>query len=205
MVRPRSKSRESLVASAMTVFWKHGFAATSVGKLVAATGVSRGGIYSDFGGKYDLFLACLGAYRQEYVEPALALLRSHEDGVAGIEAYFDHFIDLHKRHGMPGPGCFLASAMTECAPHDKAVQSIVSQHLMDLRGAFLHALETCADSGHGGRLGTSERIELAGFLATASQGLWSYGRSTRDLGELERFRAALLTLLRARLGISLQP
>ncbi|MGB3626981.1 MAG: helix-turn-helix domain-containing protein [Henriciella sp.] len=200
MVRPRSKSRDELVLSAMWAFWKNGFASTSVEDLVASTGVGRGGIYTDFGGKEQLFLGCLAAYREKYVDPALALLLSGEDGLSGIEAYFDHFIELHKQHGMPGPGCFLANVMTECAPHDEAVRTLVNQHERDLRAGFLNALERSAvDSA--AKLSNREVDELAGFLATASQGLWSYGRSIDDVGELERFKTTLMKLLSARLAL----
>lgn len=198
MVRPRSKSRDELVDSAMWAFWKNGFASTSVEDLVHATGVGRGGIYTDFGGKEDLYLGCLAAYRAKYVDPALQLLDKGEDGLVSIEAYFDYFIGLHKKHGMPGPGCFLANAMTELAPHDEAVRNLVNQHAQDLRAGFRKALERAAIA-HNSSLSAFEFDELAGFLVTASQGLWSYGRSIHDVGELERFKTALLHLLRHRL------
>lgn len=75
MPRPRTQSREQLVDSAMAVFWKSGYFATSMEDLVAATGVSRGGIYTDFGGKDALFLASLKAYRERFAAPAIAILR----------------------------------------------------------------------------------------------------------------------------------
>lgn len=199
MPRPRSVSRDELVVSAMRVFWKNGFASTSIEDLVTATGVGRGGIYGDFRSKEGLLLGCLGAYRDKYVDPALAILHSEDDGLTAIDAYFSHFIDLHKRHGMPGPGCFFANAMTELAPHDEAVRTIVARHMTDLREAFRRAVEKSAKSV-GAKLTDAECDELAGFLATASQGLWSYGRSIADIGELVRFKDVLLKLLETRLN-----
>lgn len=200
MARPRSESRDDLVVSAMRVFWKNGFATTSVDDLVKATGVSRGGIYTDFRDKEGLLLGCLDAYREKYVDPALSILRSDQDGLKGIDAYFSHFIRLHKQHGMPGPGCFLANVMTELAPHDQAVRAIVAKHMADLRKAFRGAVEKSAKCA-GANLTNAELNEIAGFLATASQGLWSYGRSIADIGELERFKDVLLQLLKARLNM----
>lgn len=199
MARPRLKSREELVARAMPVFWEHGFAATSIDALVSATGVGRGGIYADFGGKQDLFLACLDAYRVRFTDPAIALLTSNEDGFAAIEAFFDFFIRLHAKHGMPGPGCFLANTMTEVAPHSDAVLAVVSGHAADLRGGFLQAVTRAAGAG-GAVLSDSELDEIAAFLATSSQGLWSYGRSVLDIVELMRFKTALLKMLWSRLS-----
>jgi TetR/AcrR family transcriptional repressor of nem operon len=199
MGRPRSKQRDDLVISAMSVFWRQGFESTSMADLVKATGVSRGGIYADFGGKEDLFLSCLGAYRERYIEPALALLTQDDDGLGAIESYFDRFIELHRRHGMPGPGCFFANAMTEQAPHNPRVAAEVNQHMTDLQTAFLTALDRCSKN-HAADISDMDRTELASFLATASQGLWSYGRSTSSLDELISFKSALFKLLRARLN-----
>lgn len=199
MARPRSVHRDELVVSAMRVFWKNGFGSTSIEDLVTATGVGRGGIYGDFRNKEGLLLGCLGAYREKHVDPALEILSSQEDGLRAIDAYFTHFIDLHRQHGMPGPGCFFANVMTELAPHDEAVRAIVTQHLADLRKAFGLALERSAKNA-GVKLTRGERGKLAGFLATASQGLWSYGRTISDIRELEGFKQVLLQLLKTRLG-----
>ena len=198
MARPRSTSREELVASAMSVFWEKGFAATSIDALVSATGVGRGGIYSDFGGKHALFVACLDAYRTRFADPAIALLLTNDDGLTAIQAFFDFFISLHAKHGMPGPGCFLANTMTEVAPHSHAVLAVVSGHAADLRAGFLQAVTRAAEAG-GAALSVSELDEIAAFLATSSQGLWSYGRSISDIDELTRFKTALLEMLRSRL------
>jgi TetR/AcrR family transcriptional repressor of nem operon len=183
----------------MPVFWEQGFAATSIDALVSATAVGRGGIYADFGGKQALFLACLDAYRVRFADPAIALLTSNKDGFAAIEAFFDFFISLHAKHGMPGPGCFLANAMTEVAPHSDAVLAVVSGHAAALRDGFLQAV-TRAAAAVGAALSEAELDEIAAFLATSSQGLWSYGRSVSDIAELTRFKTALMKMLRSRLA-----
>ena len=46
----------------MPVFWKHGFADTSVQELERATGVNKSGLYKEFRDKEDLFVACLRHY-----------------------------------------------------------------------------------------------------------------------------------------------
>ncbi len=229
MPRRRSKSREQLVASAMNVFWQRGYFATSMEDLVAATGVNRASMYTDFGGKEALFLACLSAYQEQFASPAIAILLAGSDGttethdngeiaprhevpqtppagLAAIEAYFDHFIRLHVRHGMPGPGCFCANVMTEIASHHTQIRRVVEQHLAQLCDAFYRALlaeirEQDTD------IPTPELQGLADFLATSSQGLWSRARSLSDVEELVRFKETVMSLLRCRLRgwMRLQP
>lgn len=199
MPRPRSKSRGDLISSAMGVFWKKGFNATSIEDLVKATGVGRGGMYADFGGKKDLFLACLDAYRARLAGPAIQLLISDADGLKSIEAYFDYFIALHEKRGMPGPGCFIANTMTELAPDHAEALHIVNAHSAELKSAFAAALERAA-GGSAAKIDADEISEIAEFLVTASQGLWSYGKSISDVRVLKQFKATLLDLMRLRLG-----
>ena len=190
MPRPRSKSRDELISSAMGVFWENGFNATSIEDLVVATGVGRGGIYSDFGGKE--------AYRTRFADPAIHILRSGTNGLSSIEAYFDFFIALHEKHGMPGPGCFIANTMTELAPHHTEVQRVVNEHSSDLKSAFARSLMQAARTS-GERIRKNEISEMAEFLVTSSQGLWSYGKSISDIRILKQFKVTLLELLRFRL------
>lgn len=199
MPRPRSKSRDDLISSAMGVFWENGFNATSVEDLVTASGVGRGGIYSDFGGKEDLFLACLEAYRARFADPAIQILTSGSSGLESIEAYFDYFITLHEKHGMPGPGCFIANTMTELAPQHADALRIVNEHSAQLKSAFAKAVKQ-AIGASGNHVDKVEIAEIAEFLVTSSQGLWSYGKSISEIRVLKRFKGTLLNLLYHRLG-----
>ena len=51
MGRPKSFSREEVLEKAMPVFWKHGFADTSLQELEQATGVNKSGLYTEFRGR----------------------------------------------------------------------------------------------------------------------------------------------------------
>jgi AcrR family transcriptional regulator len=62
--RPKQFNREGVLDRAIPVFWKHGFANTTVQHLEQATGVNKSGLYSEFKDKEDLFLAGLERYAQ---------------------------------------------------------------------------------------------------------------------------------------------
>src|SRR5260370_13800715 len=62
MGRPKNFSREEVLEKAIPVFWKHGFADTSLQDLEKATGVNKSGLYTEFRDKEDLFVACLRHY-----------------------------------------------------------------------------------------------------------------------------------------------
>ena len=62
MARPKNFSRDGVLEKALPVFWKHGFADTSLQELGKATGVHKSGLCSEFSGKEDLFLESLRFY-----------------------------------------------------------------------------------------------------------------------------------------------
>src|SRR6202790_4867067 len=71
MGRPKSFSRGEVLEKAMPVFWKHGFADTSLQELERATGVNKSGLYSEFRDKEDLFVACLRHYLESQAKRGL--------------------------------------------------------------------------------------------------------------------------------------
>jgi AcrR family transcriptional regulator len=65
MGRPKQFSRRGVLEKALPVFWRHGFADTSLQALERATGVNKSGLYAEFDGKEDLFLESLRYYLDE--------------------------------------------------------------------------------------------------------------------------------------------
>lgn len=190
---PRNKSYETddLARSALALFWMHGYGATSMDDLVKATGVSRHGIYSDFGGKRSLFLACFDTYRTEVVDPAFAPVEKPNAGMSAIAAYFETQIALAEQKGLPGPGCFVANAQTETAPHDEQVGMRVRAHNARLYGGFRNVLRRTAE-----RDVPEERIQsLASTLVIFANGLWSMSRTVTDAAPLRQAVKAHLELL----------
>lgn len=195
---PRSKSYqpEDLVLRAMEYFWRFGFNAASIDDLVKATHVSRHGIYGDFGGKHDLFLACLAAYQDEVVTPAFGRVEAAEADLQSIADYFEFQIARAEEGGLPGPGCLVANIMTEVAPHKKDVMAAAAAHNERLYRGFLNALRNV-----GGNICTMRELDdLATFLVTSAQGLWSMSRSISDASVLRRYVATLLSLLEKRVS-----
>ena len=71
----RAPTHDRLVAAATRVVARHGFHAATVGEIAREAGFSVGAIYSNFGGKDDLFLAVFDGHLrwfEERVEAAAA-------------------------------------------------------------------------------------------------------------------------------------
>jgi AcrR family transcriptional regulator len=79
--RVREVTRERLLATAEEVFLTRGYGATSVDAVAAAAGYTTGAVYSNFGGKADLFLAVI----ERVAEQDLAAMRAALDGAMSDE------------------------------------------------------------------------------------------------------------------------
>src|ERR1700679_569604 len=109
MGRPKGFSREEVLEKAMPVFWKHGFADTSLQELEQATGVNKSGLYSEFRDKEDLFVACLRHYLES--QGKRGLLTETPLGWKNIE----NFLKNGPLSTGEQQGCFSVNSMREFA------------------------------------------------------------------------------------------
>src|ERR1700691_3461802 len=109
MGRPKSFSREEVLDRAMPVFWKHGFADTSLQELERATGVNKSGLYAEFRDKDDLFVECLRHYLE--TQEKRGLLTKEPLGWNNIE----NFLKNGPLSKGDQQGCFSVNSMREFA------------------------------------------------------------------------------------------
>ena len=122
MGRPKSFSREEVLEKAMPVFWKHGFADTSLQELERATGVNKSGLYTEFRDKEDLFVACLRHYLEK--QGKRGLLSKEPLGWKNIET----FLKNGPLNSGEQQGCFSINSMREFAVLPSEAYSAVTEN-----------------------------------------------------------------------------
>lgn len=80
----KARTRQLLLVAAASVFASKGFAGASVEEIAEAAGFSIGAVYSNFGGKEELFLELSETYRSDLIAEAAALVREHGPGGGGL-------------------------------------------------------------------------------------------------------------------------
>jgi len=135
MGRPKNFSREGVLEKALPVFWKHGFADTSLQELEKATGVNKSGLYLEFSGKEDLFLESLRFYLDRL--PQLSLLLVEPLGWDNIE----QFLKLGPCNIEGQKGCFAISSMRELAILPPAAMEILGRSRVQLRQLIAKNIE----------------------------------------------------------------
>lgn len=154
--------RETVLETAMAAFWAHGFEATSVADLVAATGVNRASLYDTYGDKRSLFLAALGTYADRH-RRALAEFAATLAPRAALRAPFEALV-AQAEGGSPGSGCFLTNSALERAAHDPEVRRIVADAQAATEAFFAR---TIAAAGAAADVETAARGMLAALLGVA--------------------------------------
>jgi AcrR family transcriptional regulator len=136
MGRPKGFSREQVPEKAMPVFWKHGFADTSVQELERATGVNKSGLYTEFRDKEDLFVACLRHYLES--QGKRGLLTKKPLGWKNVETFLKNG-PLNKGEQQ---GCFSVNSMREFAILPDEAYGVVTENRALLQRLLAMNIET---------------------------------------------------------------
>lgn len=188
MARPREFEPEQVLSAATDLFWRNGFAGTSLAQLDRAVGLNRASLYNAFGDKRGLFLACLDHYGGREIGAAVDLLSGPGNGAAKIRKLFNGQVKAVQT-GKDRRGCLLCNSAVEVAPHDKQVEAAVMRHLDRLRDAVaatLTAGNTCKDP-----------IRRADQLTASYMGLHVMAKAGAPVAQLKRIAAGAGVLLDA--------
>lgn len=105
-----STARRQLLATAASLFYERGIAATGVDAVVHASGVSKPTLYAHFGSKAELVVAVLEQRHEDRVAQLGAWLEGVADPRDRPLAVFAWLGDWYARHGARGCGFLNAAA-----------------------------------------------------------------------------------------------
>ncbi|MDP2380450.1 MAG: TetR/AcrR family transcriptional regulator [Pseudohongiella sp.] len=188
MARPVEFVYEDVLTNAMEQFWREGFEASSVQKLLDVTGINRGTLYNSFGDKDAFFKSCLEHY-SKLVDGELAASLNNEQlsTWAAISKYFDITVvgTSNKRRSM---GCLIVNSFCESINYDKEIQKLLKNYYSAIRKALLKRLK---DAEKAGELANGLSAELAAdVLLNLLSGLRVHsreGKTGKQLAEVIAF------------------
>ena len=157
---------DTAVDGAMRVFWEHGYAEASLSRLLDATGLGRGSLYSTFGGKEELFQRSLLRYEERFATRMSLALRSHPtDPAAAVRAFYDAVLERLADPDVPA-GCLITRLAAELAELDAPVRASVSEALRGQRAEIRAALAPAE-----GAVPAAELDDLALYVTAVNQSL----------------------------------
>jgi TetR/AcrR family transcriptional regulator, copper-responsive repressor len=135
MGRPKNFNRKGVLEKALPVFWKRGFADTSLHELEVATGVNKSGLYSEFKDKEDLFMQSLQYYLESLEKKGL--LTAEPLGWNNIQ----RFLKMGPCSMEGQKGCFAVSSMREFAILPPEAVDIISRSRNKLKQLIARNIE----------------------------------------------------------------
>src|SRR6202142_1168580 len=144
--RPREFDREAALAAAMLLFWRKGFAATSMNDLCDAMGVRSPSLYAAFGSKEALYLEAIEHYVEIFGPPVWDKLAEGATARAGVETLL-----LAATESLPKSGTIPAGCMaTLAAVSDEwpaGIADVVRKIRVEMLGRLRSGLQAGGVSG----------------------------------------------------------
>jgi len=168
MARPRAFDMDATLDGMLDVFWRNGFAGTSIPDLSAATDLLPGSLYAAFSSKDEMFRVSLGRYAAWLA----ARMPRDKTGLDGIKAGLDTIVRLtgadRERRGCP-----MLNAIPEATALSPQTQADITAGLAWMRRYFEKRLrEAQAESN-----ATIDVEQMAAVLFAAAVSIRVLGRS----------------------------
>jgi AcrR family transcriptional regulator len=187
--RPRGFDRDAALEAAMLLFWRKGFAATSMSDLCDAMGISSPSLYAAFGSKEALYLEAVEYYARTIGPPVWDKLAEGATARAGIENLLIAWTEsLPKSRATPAGCMALLAAVGDEWP--ATIVRVVKKVRLEMLGTLRSRLETAVATGE---LPASTDIDgLSRFYLSVFQGMAVQAKDGATSAELRAVAAAAM-------------
>ena len=191
--RPRKCSRDKVLETAMTAFWRNGYEATSMNDLSLATGMAKPGLYAAFGDKEGLYRAALIRYFDGWLQPVLDELSGSQEPLPdSLRSFLNKIADVLSDAATPG-GCFVTNTLTELSGQSEVLTG-VAREFDDRR--LLAVRDRIARAVSDGELpGGTDVDALAEFFAGQPLAMAVMGRAGADRAAMARLIGVAMRVL----------
>ena len=193
MPRVKRFDEQEVLERAMELFWKKGFAATSIQDLVAHLGINWASLYSTFGDKEQLFKRVLEHYKGVGTRGIRQFFTSQPNVKQGFKQLFEQAIE-ESVNDVDRKGCFVVNTATELIPGDTHILSTLEDNKCTFEAVFYDYLKSGQEAG---QFETDQDLRaLANLLFTFYNGLKVVAKIQPDRLALLQSAEVILSLLK---------
>ena len=143
MPRKPGFDRDDLILRARSLFWKQGWAGTSLKDLEKVLNMKPGSFYAAFGSKDALFELALDTYARDGAD-RLAALAADLGPLRALQAYPALVIE---QADAPAKACMLAKTVLELQARDHPLASAADRHLQGMEARFADLFAATQQAG----------------------------------------------------------
>ena len=193
MARPRSFDTEAFLDASLELFWRRGFAATSMSDVYEATGLGAGSIYSFVKDKNDLFRRVFERYGGGFA----ATLPKDKTGAEAINEWMG-FLAGYLAEDPDRKGCMIANTIMERFAHSPETLAMAQARIEEVRGWFERQILAGQQEGRY-RTDVDPAIAASALVAT-TPGMMAMARAHASRETLLQVGKNSTAALRARSG-----
>ena len=198
MSRPREFDEEAVLERALELFWRDGYAATSLQALLTHMGISRQSLYNTFGDKRRLFLAALDRYADLRAREMLGDLEHEDASLAQVFGFFERLGQNAAQKGSCGAAethpeaCLIGRSCMELGAADPEVAARVHYFFDRTVAAFRNALDNAVRKGEVEPLDTAATARHLTATLNGLGILHRAGVAVQELGDVVRVSLSVL-------------
>jgi TetR/AcrR family transcriptional repressor of nem operon len=184
MTRPIAFDYDRALESATWLFWKSGYAGTSLRDLLKGMGIGEGSFYNTLKSKKQLYLTCVQRYAETEGHKRLQALMLGPTASDGIRALFGVVLDCLDDPATPSRLCMMAAMASEDVLSEPDLRKFVEDGLAGFHAQLVERLSRDRDQG---RLpATLDPQMTASVVVTYLQGIWRMALVEYDRPRFER-------------------
>ncbi|MFE3164142.1 TetR/AcrR family transcriptional regulator [Streptomyces sp. NPDC059224] len=193
MARTKAFDPDAVLQSALELFWRRGYEATSMTDLIEHLGIGRASIYATFGSKHELYLRAVDRYI-EMRDPAILQELSQPGPVLpAVRAVVRRFAAEATAPEVRQAGCLVTNTAAELGPHDPAAARRVESSWDHVETVLYSALVRAQAQGELPE--DRDPRSLAHLLLVVMQGMRVVGKVSSDPARVRDAAEQALALL----------
>ena len=194
MARPIEYDEAEVLARALEQFWREGYEASSVNKLLDCCGINRGTLYNSFTDKNTFFKIVINHYNETLDRQIAASLKNPGLGTwESITAFFDETV-VNVPVRQRNLGCLLVNSLCSSVNYDGETKRVLRASLNRMRKALVARLREARAKGKL-KKGLDEFL-AADILINALYGIRVNSRNGKSARQLKSIAKHAITSLK---------
>ena len=172
------------VDRATRLFWKSGYAGTSLRDLLKAMGIGEGSFYNTLKSKKHAYLECLKHYNDTVNRKRAEAFFTAPTATLGVRALFKTVLDCLDDPNTPSPVCLMAASLTHEVLNEPELRQYVEGRMSMFSEALIVRLN--ADKQAGLLAKDFDPPLMAPVIITYLQGIWRMALVSYERARFER-------------------
>ena len=147
MSRPIEYDEAEVLSRALEQFWREGYEASSINKLLAVCEINRGSLYNSFTDKNTFFTIVFGHYSEILDEQIAATLKNPALGCwESVTAFFNETV-VNAPARQRNLGCLIVNSLCSNINYDSEIKRLLRAPLDRMRKALVERMREANDKG----------------------------------------------------------